>query len=106
MQEENYEMACITITVEESLKERLSRFPWVNWSEIGREEILKRYIFEKYIKTKKLTKEENNFCEKIDWHPVDELPLREDFIEELNKIRKGKFKRYNSIEELKKDISK
>ena len=99
-------MACITITVEESLKERLSRFPWVNWSEIGREEILKRYIFEKYIKTKKLTKEENNFCEKIDWHPVDELPLREDFIEELNKIRKGKFKRYNSIEELKKDISK
>jgi hypothetical protein len=106
MQEENYEMACITITVKESLKERLSRFPWVNWSEIGREEILKRYIFEKYIKTKKLTKEENNFCEKIDWHPVDELPLREDFIEELNKIRKGKFKRYNSIEELKKDISK
>lgn len=98
-------MSCITINVEESLKKRLSRFPWVNWSEIGREELLKRYIFEKYIKTRNLTKEENDFCEKIDWHPVDELPLREDFIEEMEKIKKGKYHKYNSIEELKKDTS-
>ena len=52
MQKGKFEMACITITVEDSLKQRLSRFPWVNWSEVGREEILKRYIFEKYIKDK------------------------------------------------------
>ena len=106
MQREKFEMACITISVEEKLKERLSRFPWVNWSEIGREEILKRYIFEKYIKTKKLTKKEYNFCKRIDWHPVDELPLKEEFIEELKKIRKGKFYKYNSIEDLRKDTSK
>lgn len=98
-------MACITISVEESLKQRLSKFPWVNWSEIGREELLKRYIFEKYIKTKKLTKEENDFCEKIDWHPVDELPLNEEFIEEIKKIRKGKYHKYKSINELRKDTS-
>lgn len=106
MRRERSKMACITITVEESLKDRLSRFPWVNWSEIGREEILKRYIFEKFIKTKKLTKEENDFCKRIDWHPVDELPLRKEFIEEMKKIRKGKFKKYNSIDELRKDTSK
>jgi hypothetical protein len=98
-------MACITITVEESFKERLSKFPWVNWSEIGREEVLKRYIFEKYIKTKKLTKEETDFCEKSDWHPVDELPLREEFIEEIKKVAKGKYHRYKSIEDLKRDTS-
>ena len=40
-------------------------------------------IFEKYIKTVKLTKEETEFCEKIDWHPVDELPLKEEFIKKL-----------------------
>jgi hypothetical protein len=106
MQREKSKMACITITVEESLKERLSRFPWVNWSEIGREEILKRYIFEKFIKTKKLSKEENDFCKRIDWHPVDEMPLRKEFIEEIKKIRKGKFKKYNSIDDLMKDTSK
>ena len=84
-------MACITISIEKSFKERLSRFPWVNWSEIGREEILKRYIFEKYIKTGNLAKEENEFCEKIDWHPVDELPLKDEFIKKLKKIQKNSY---------------
>jgi hypothetical protein len=98
-------MACITITMEKSFKERLSKFPWVNWSEIGREEIYKRYIFEKYIKDKKLSKEESKFCEKIDWHPVDELPLKEEFIEKMKKIRKGKFHKFNSIEDLRKTTS-
>ena len=98
-------MACITISIEEPFKERLARFPWVNWSEIGREEILKRYTFEKYIKTGKLTKEENEFCEKIDWHPVDELPLKDEFIKEMKKIRKEKYHKFNSIKELRKATS-
>jgi len=98
-------MACITISIGEKLKERLSRFPWINWSEVGREEMLKRLIFEKYIKNKKLSKEENDFCKRIDWHPVDELPLKEEFIEEIKKIRKGKYHKYRSIEELRKDTS-
>lgn len=98
-------MACITISVEEKFKERLSRFPWINWSEVGREEIFKRLIFEKYIKNKKLTKKESDFCKRIDWHPVDELPLRDEFIEEIKKIRKGKYHRYRSIEELRKETS-
>ena len=95
-------MACITISIDKSFKERLSRFPWVNWSEIGREEILKRYIFEKYIKIGKLSKEDAELCEKIDWHPVDELPLKEEFIKKLKKIQKTSYsKKINS-----KDINK
>ena len=82
-------MACITISIEKSFKERLAKFPWVNWSEIGREEILKRYIFEKYIQTGKITKDESKFCEKIDWHPVDELPLKEEFVKKFIKIQKN-----------------
>ena len=82
-------MACITVSIEKIFKERLGRFPWVNWSEIGREEMFKKYIFDKYIKTGKITKEEEKFCEKIDWHPVDELPLKEAFIKKLKKARKG-----------------
>ena len=105
MQKGKFEMACITLTVEDSLKQRLSRFPWVNWPEVGREEILKRYIFEKYIKDKEFTKEEYDFCEKIDWHPVDELPLREEFVEKMKKIRKEKYHKYKSIEEFRKDLS-
>ena len=82
-------MACITVSVEKSFKERLERFPWVNWSQIGREELLKRYIFDKYMKTGKLTKDEEKYCELMDWHPVDELPLKEEFVKKLKKIERG-----------------
>jgi len=81
MQEGNCNMGCITVSVEKSFKERLAKFPWINWSEIGREELLKKYIFDSYIKTGKMTKEEEKFCEKIAWHPVDELHIREEYIE-------------------------
>ena len=64
----------------------------------------KHRIFKKYLKTKRLTKKENEFCKKIDWHPVDELPLREEFIKKIKKIGKGKFHKYSSIKELRKDV--
>jgi len=64
----------------------------------------KRRIYKKYLKTKKLTKKEIEFCDKIDWHPVDDLPLTKEFKEELKKLRKGKFHKFKSIEELKKCI--
>jgi hypothetical protein len=94
-------MGCITVSVEKSFKERLARFSWINWSEIGREELLKRYIFDNYIKTGKMTKEEERFCEKIDWHPVDELPLKEEFIERLKKIRKGPYSKSMNSKEVR-----
>jgi len=43
------------------------------------------------MKTGRITKEEEEFCEKIDWHPVDEFPLKEEFIKKLKKVEKGSF---------------
>jgi hypothetical protein len=76
MHKESYDMACIAVSVDKKFKERLSRFPWINWSEIGREELLKNYLLEKYMKTGELLKDEEESCERIDWHPVDELPKK------------------------------
>ena len=95
-------MACITVSVEKSFKERLERFPWVNWSQIGREELLKRYIFDKYMKTGKLTKDEEKYCELMDWHPVDELPLKEEFVKKLKKIERGPHSKSMTSAEAKK----
>mgnify|MGYP001598287531 FL=1 len=92
-------MASLTLSVSDEFRNEIKEFIWVNWSEIAREESLKRLIFENYIRTGNLTDEEWEFCEKIDWHPVDELPLKEEFIKKLKKIKKGKFKKYNSVEE-------
>ena len=80
-------MVSLITPIEDKFKERLDFFPWVNWSEVGREEALKKEIFETYIKTGKLSDENMEFCDKIDWHPVDELPLKEEFVKELEKAR-------------------
>mgnify|MGYP001613489841 CR=1 FL=1 len=93
-------MVSLTISLNEETRNQLKEFMWINWSEIAREEAMKRLIFENYIKTGGITDEEWEFCEKIDWHPVDELPLKEEFIKKLKKIKREKsFKRYNSVEE-------
>ena len=61
---------------------------------------LKKLIFENYIKTGELTDEEWEFCEKIDWHPVDELPLKESFIKKMEKAKKEKSIRLKSVDEI------
>ena len=35
-------MASITFAVDEQCQARLARFPWVNWSEVAREELLRK----------------------------------------------------------------
>lgn len=90
-------MASLTLSVSEEFKNQLKNFSWVNWSEIAREESLKKLIFENYIKIGKLTDDEWTYCDKIDWHPVDELPLKEEFKKELDKRKKDKSLKFESV---------
>ncbi len=76
-------MATLTLSVSEEFRNKLRGISWVNWSGVAREELQKRLIFENYLKKKKLSKEDWEFCERIDWHPVDELPLKKGFIEKM-----------------------
>lgn len=97
-------MASLTLSVNEEFKNELKILSWINWSEIAREEALKKLIFENYMKTKTITDEEWEFCEKIDWHPVDELPLKEEFKKEMERRKKEKSIKYNSVAEIFKNI--
>lgn len=96
-------MASLTLSVSEEFKNHLKEFLWVNWSEIAREEALKKLIFENYIKTGNIDDEEWEFCEKIDWHPVDELPLKEDFKKEMERRKKEKSIKLKSVSEIFKN---
>jgi len=93
-------MASLTLSVTEELKSQLKQLSWVNWSEIAREEAIKKLIFEDYIKTGKLTDEDWQFCEKMDWHPVDELPMKKEFIKKLDAVRKEKSIKVNSVSDM------
>ena len=93
-------MPSLTLSISNEFNNQLKEFIWVNWSEIAREEIIKKLIFENYIKTGDLSDEEWAFCEKIDWHPVDELPLKEEFKREIEKRFENS---KNKIKELEKE---
>ena len=97
-------MASITLSVSEDFKNKLKQFSWINWSEIAREETIKKIIFENYIKAGSLADDEWKFCDKIDWHPVDELPLKEEFIKQLKSVRKEKSIKIKSVSEIFKRI--
>jgi len=97
-------MTSLTMPISEEFKEEIKQFLWVNWSEVAREEAIKKIIFENYIKTGDITDEEWEFCEKIDWHPVDELPLKEEFKKEMEKRRKEKGIKFKNMDELRKII--
>ena len=92
-------MVSITITLDDELKAKVERLKWVNWSEISREGALKKEIFEEYIKTGKFSDEDWKFCDKIDWHPVDWLPLKKEFVKELESAKKETPIRYKSVDE-------
>ena len=99
-------MVSLTLSIAENFKNELKAFPWINWSEFAREEALKKLIFERYIKTKELSDEDWEFCEKIDWHPVDELPLKPEFVKQIETAKKEKGKRYASVSDFFKEIDK
>ncbi len=93
-------MASLTLSVDEKFKEQLKQFLWVNWSEIAREDTMKKLIFENYIKTGSISDEEWEYCEKIDWHPVDELPLKEEFKRRIESAKKEKSIKLKSVSEI------
>src|SRR3990167_8220054 len=97
-------MASLTLSINENMKNQLKTFMWVNWSEIAREETMKKLIFENYIKNGNITDEEWKFCERIDWHPVDELPLKEEFKKDIERRKKEKSIKLKSVSEIFKDI--
>lgn len=97
-------MASLTLSITNEMKNELKSFLWINWSEIAREETLKKLVFENYIKTGNLNDDEWAFCEKIDWHPVDELPLKDSFKKEIEKRKKEKSIKFSSVSDLFKTI--
>lgn len=97
-------MVSITVTLDDELKAKVEKLSWVNWSAIAKEDALKKEIFERYIKSGSISDEDWEFCEKIDWHPVDELPLKEEFKKKLEARRKEIPLKFESVDEFFKSI--
>jgi len=95
-------MVSVTISLNNELKAKVEKFLWVNWSEVGREEALKKEIFERFIKTGTLSGADQEFCDKICWYPIDELELKEEYIEKLKESIKKPAGKSMTVEEFNK----
>ncbi len=76
-------MATLTIPVDDELYQKIQDFSWVRWSRVVQEGVRKRKIFETYIRNNTISESDASFCESIDWHPVDELPVKEEIIDKI-----------------------
>ena len=64
--------------------------------------LMKQDISARFKQTREITEEDWEFCEQIDWHPVDELPMKESFIKELQEAEKGPHSEPMSPDKLKR----
>lgn len=58
-------MVSVSFTISEELKAKMKKFPWVNWSEVSREEAIKRELlhedfeeFNRIVSKSKLTEKD------------------------------------------------
>ena len=65
--------------------------------------LMKHDISARFKQTGEVTDEDWEFCEQIDWHPVDELPMKPEHIEELKKTLKEPSIKFNSVSEIFKE---
>ncbi|GEM_PF-1675613 len=63
--------------------------------------LMKQDISARYKKTGEVTDKDWEFCEQIDWHPVDELPMKKSYIKELKEAEKGPHSKF-TLEKLDK----
>ena len=81
-------MSTLTIPIDDELYEKVRSLSWVRWSRVVQEGIRKRKILETYIRDKSISEADAAFCENMDWHPVDELPIKQHVIEDIRKAHK------------------
>ncbi len=90
----------ITLSVSGDLEQVVKKNKHIKWTEIARAAIRKQAekqrkfeILEKYMVTREVSDKDWEWMEKIDWHPVDELELKESFVKELEKANRKKSKK-------------
>ncbi|MBI2529750.1 MAG: hypothetical protein HYW05_01230 [Candidatus Diapherotrites archaeon] len=99
----------ITLSVSGELETLVKSHRQIKWTEIAREAIRKEAkrmkkleILQKYMERKPITEEEWDWMDEIDWHPVDEMNYKPEFVKEAMQASKSRPKRIKSLDELLK----
>lgn len=97
----------LTMSLSGEEEEIVKRNRHIKWTEIARKaireeavKVRKLEMLSKYLDKKPITGDEWRLMEKIDWHPVDEIELKESFVGQVLKASREKTRKVNSIGEL------
>ena len=87
-------MANITLSINDVLKMQMERYDEVRWSEVAKKAITQKLyemrkveILQKYLEHAPFSAEDLTWMDENDWHPVDERPMRKEFVREVQKER-------------------
>jgi hypothetical protein len=89
----------ITMSVSGDLEKGIKKYPHIKWTEIARkamtqelEKIKKLDILKKYVDKEEFSDEDEEWMNKNNWHPIEQLSLKPEFIKEALRIeKKGKY---------------
>jgi hypothetical protein len=93
-------MATLTIPVDDEFYQKIQELSWIRWSRVVQEGIRKRKILEIYIRNNTISESDASFCESIDWHPVDELPVKEKVIDKIKSEDKSSRVKVNDVADI------
>ena len=90
-------MANITLSIPEYLRAQMDGYSEIRWSEVAKNaiadkviELRKLSILKKYVDKQELSEDDYAWMDKHDWHPVDEKPMKKEFIASVLAARKRK----------------
>ncbi len=83
-------MANITISIQDDVRRQMENYDEVRWSEVAKKAILQKVyelrkldILRKYVDREPFSTDDLAWMEENDWHPVDEKPMKKEFVEKI-----------------------
>ena len=97
----------ITLSVSGELEKLIKEHPEIKWTELARQGMLSKAekmkkldLLRKFIDKEPLSEADFVWMDENDWHPVDEMELKREFVAKIEKRSKGKFRKIKNIKEL------
>ena len=97
----------ITLSVSGELEKMIKEHPEIKWTELARkgmitelERMQKMNILKKMVEKEKFTEQEIKWMDEHDWHPVDEMELKPEFVKKIQARNMNKCIKVNNIKDI------
>ncbi|MFH0836795.1 MAG: hypothetical protein V1870_01575 [Candidatus Aenigmatarchaeota archaeon] len=97
----------ITLSVSGELEKMIKEHPEIKWTELARQGMIseierfqKTNILKKMIEREPFTNQDIEWMDKNDWHPVDEMELKPEFIKKVEQRSKNQCVRVKTVKDV------